>query len=93
MPHQIDLVIQGNNTISIDGHTLADGNGLVEALHSALERDPNLVLVVAPARNAHYEVIGKVLYTIHRIGFSSENLRFKKEDGAVVRFDALKRET
>lgn len=93
MDNQIKAVILDNETILIDDRELVDNEALAEALKSALQRDPDFILVIAPTRSEYYEGIGKVLYTSHRIGVPPENLRYAMENGEVVTFDELRART
>jgi hypothetical protein len=69
---------------------LVESEELAEALKSALQRDPDFILVIAPMRSDYYKGIGKVLYTSQRVGVPIENLRYMTEDGRVVTFDELR---
>jgi biopolymer transport protein ExbD len=89
MGNQIKAVITDDETISIDGRTLLDRDALVDALRSALQHDPGVILVIAPQKNEYYKGIGKVIYASQAVGFPVENLRFAMEDGDVVSFDEL----
>ena len=90
MDNQIKAVIVDDETISIDGRTLLDRDALVDALGSALQRDPGVILVIAPQKNEYYKGIGKVIYASQYVGFPVENLRYTMEDGDVVSFDELR---
>jgi len=89
MDNHIKAVIPDNETILIDDRKLVEIEELAEVLKSALQKDPNLVLVIAPMRSDYYKGIGKVLYTCQRVGVPIENLRYMTEDGRVVTLDAL----
>ena len=90
MGNQIKAVIADDETISIDGHILLDRDALVDALGSALQRDPDVILVLAPQKTEYFKGIGKVIYASRYAGFPVENLRYTMEDGAVVSFDELR---
>jgi hypothetical protein len=90
MGNQIKAVIVDDETISIDGRTLLDRDALVDALRSALQRDPAVILVIAPQKNEYYKGIGQVIYASQHVGFPVENLRYTMEDGDVVSFDELR---
>jgi len=90
MGNQIKAVIVDDETISIDGRTLLDRDALVDALGSALQRDPAVILVIAPQKNEYYKGIGQVIYASQHVGFPVENLRYTMEDGDVVSFDELR---
>ena len=93
MDNQIRAVILDNETILIDERKLVGNEALAEALKSALQRDPDFILVIAPLRSDYYKGIGKVLYTSHRVGVLLENLRYAMENGEVVTFDELRART
>ena len=90
MNNQIKAVIVDDETISIDGRTLLDRDALVDALRSALQHNPDVVLVIAPQQNEYYKGIGKVIYASQYVGFPVENLRYTMEEGEVVSFDELR---
>jgi len=93
MDNHIKAVIPDNETILIDDRKLVEIEELAEVLKSALQKDPNLVLVIAPMRSDYYKGIGKVLYASHRVGVPLENLRYAMENGEVVTFDELRART
>jgi len=93
MDNQIKAVVLDNETILIDDRKLVENEALAEALKSALQEDPNFILVIAPMRSEYYKGIGKVLYTSQRVGVPIENLRYAMENGDVVTFDALRART
>lgn len=90
MGNQITAVIVDDETIFIDGRTVLDRDALVDALGSALQRDPGVILVIAPQKNEYYKGIGKVIYASQYVGFPVENLRYTMEEGEVVSFDELR---
>jgi biopolymer transport protein ExbD len=90
MDNLIKADILGDGTVLIEGRKLVEREELAEALGSLLQRDPNFILVIAPMENAHYEAVGKVIYTSHRVGVPPENLRYMSEDGNVATFDELR---
>lgn len=90
MVNHIQAVVLDDETISIDGRTLPDRDALVDALRSALQRDPGVILVIAPQKNEYYKGIGKVIYASQYVGFPVENLRYTMEGGEVVNFDELR---
>ena len=59
-------------------------------LGSALQSDPNFILVVEPTKNEYYKGIGTVIYASQRVGMPAGNLRYMTEDGKVVTFDELR---
>jgi hypothetical protein len=90
MGNQIKAVIVDDEMISIDGRTLLDQDALVDALRSALQRDPGVILVIAPQKDEYYKGIGKVIYASRHVGLPIENLRYTMENGDVVSFDELR---
>ena len=90
MNNQITAVILDDETISIDGQVLADNAALIDALRSALQRDPDVIVVIEATTSGYYKGIGKVMYGSQRVGVPVENLRYTTEDGHVVTFDELR---
>jgi hypothetical protein len=90
MDNPVKAVILDDETVVIDGRTLVGQEDIAEALRSALQRDPDFILVIEPMENAHYKGIGKVLYTSQRIGVPLGNVRYTTENGEVVTLDALR---
>jgi hypothetical protein len=90
MTNQITAVILDDETISIDGQVLADNAALIDALRSALQRDPHVIVVIEATKSDYYRGIGKVIYGSQRVGVPVENLRYTSEDGHVVSFDELR---
>ncbi|MFC5461158.1 hypothetical protein [Massilia niabensis] len=90
MDNQLKAVILDDETILLDGRKLVEQDELADALRLALQRDPNLILVIEPAKNEYYKGTGKVIYASQRVGVPVENLRFTTEDGDVVTFDELR---
>ena len=91
MDNQIKAVIVDDETISIDGRILVEQGALVDALTSALQNNPDVVLVIEPMRHDYYKGIGKVIYASQHVGFPVANLRFTTEGGEVVTFDELQK--
>ena len=89
MNHQITAVIVDDETILLDGRKLVGGNELGEALRSALQRDPNFVLVIGSRPTDHYKAIGTLIYSSQRAGVPVENLRFTTDEGEVVSLSEL----
>ena len=90
MNNQITAVVVDDETISLDGRTLAGMDELANALGSALERDPNFILVIESTSTEHYKGIGTVIYASQRVGVPVGNLRLTMDDGEVLSFDELK---
>ena len=59
MARQMKAVVADDDTIVFDGQELVERNGLVDALKSAVESDPDLILVIEPRQPASYKGIGK----------------------------------
>jgi hypothetical protein len=89
MKNQIKAVILDNETISIDGRTLTGIDQVAEALGSALDSDPDFMLVIEPMEHANYKGIGTVIYASQRVGVPVENLRYTLENGEVLTFAEL----
>jgi hypothetical protein len=90
MAKQIKAIVEDDDTIYIDGQKLAERAGIVEALRSALESDPDLVLVIEPRQPESYKGIGKVIYASQFAGVPVDSLRITTQDGEVLSFDALR---
>lgn len=73
----------------IDGRKLVEKDEVAEALRSALQSNPNFILVIEP-KNEYYKGMGKVIYASPRVGVPVENLRYTMEGGEVVTFDELR---
>jgi len=89
MHNQIKAVILDDETLLIEGRKLVEKEDIAEAIRAVLQRDPDVVLVIAPVSISFYKGIGKVLYTSQRVGVPVENLRYMTEEGKVVTFDEL----
>jgi hypothetical protein len=90
MKRQIKAVIVDDETMLIEGRKLVGTDAVADVLRSALQSDPNFILVIAPTKNAYYKGIGTVIYASQRVGVPVENLRYTTEEGDVVRFDELR---
>ena len=90
MDNHIKAVIVDDETILFDGRQLVEQDALDDALRSALQNDPNFILVIAPTQHGYYKATGKVIYASRRAGVPVENLRFTMENGEVVTFDELR---
>jgi hypothetical protein len=91
MDHQIKAVIVDDETISIDGRTLVEQGALVDALTSAMQHNPDVVLVIEAVKHDDYRGIGKVIYASQHAGLPVANLRYTTEDGEVVTFGELQK--
>lgn len=90
MHNQITAVILADETVSINGQVLADNAALIDALTSALRRDPHVIEVIEAATSGYYRAIGKVMYGSQRVGVPLENLRYTSEHGHVLTFDEVR---
>lgn len=90
MAKQIKALIEDDDTIYIDGQALTERIGLVDALRSAVESDPELILVIAPLKQEYFKGTGKVIYASLAAGVPAENLRYTMPDGEVLTFDELR---
>ena len=90
MNSQITAAILDDETILIDGQVLADHAAMIDALRSALQRDPHVIVVIASTTSGHYRAIGNVIYGSQRAGVPAENLRYTTENGDVVTFNELR---
>lgn len=89
MDNPIKAIIMDDETVVIDGRKLVEKDEIAEALESALQSDPNFILVIEPMKNEYYRGTGKVIYASQRVGIPVENLRYTTENGEVVTFDEL----
>jgi len=90
MRTQITALILDDDTIAIDGRRLAGKNDVADAISAALQRDPDVILVIEPTKSAYYKGVGTVVYASQRVGMPVENLRYMTEDREVITFDALR---
>lgn len=90
MHSQIKALIVNDESILVDGRELAGIDEVANALKTALEQDPDLILVIEPAQDDDYKAIGTVIYASQRAGVPVENLRFTLADGDVVPLDELR---
>jgi hypothetical protein len=90
MAKELKAVVAGDDTIYVDGQELGERAELVEVLKSALESDPDLILVIAPQQPDSYKGIGKVIYASQSAGVPVGNLRIAMQDGEVLSFDELR---
>lgn len=90
MNNQIKAVIVDDETILIDGRRLVEKDEVAETLRSALQSNPNFILVIEPTKNEYYKGTGKLIYASQRVGVPVENLRYTMEGGEVVTFDELR---
>jgi biopolymer transport protein ExbD len=90
MDNPIKAVIVDDDTVVIDGCKLVKTDEIADALRSALQSDPNIILVIEPTKNEYYRGIGKVIYASQHVGMPVENLRYTNEDGEVLTFDELR---
>ena len=91
MDNQIKAVIVDDEMISIDGRTLVEQDALVDALNTALQNNPDVILVIEPKQDDYYRGIGRVIYASQRVGFPVANLRITREGGEAVTFDELQK--
>jgi biopolymer transport protein ExbD len=89
MRTQIKAVVADDDTIYLEGQKLVERNELVDALKSAVESDPDLILVIEPQQPESYKGIGKVIYASQFAGVPVGSLRFTVQDGEVVSFAEL----
>ncbi len=90
MTNQLVAIVVNDETILLNGRTLVGQDELASALKSALEDDPNSVLVIGSEPNEHYKGIGTIIYASQRVGVPVENLRWTMDNGDVLTFDELK---
>jgi Tfp pilus assembly pilus retraction ATPase PilT len=90
MNNQLSAVVVDETTISIDGRTLVGMDEVADALASALQNDPNFILLIESRPTEHYKGIGTVIYASQRAGVPVENLRWTTDDGDVMSFGELK---
>lgn len=90
MSNQIRVVILDDETISIDGRRLLERAELEDAFRSAVQEDPDVILVIEPLKNAYYKGIGRAIYASQFVGVPVENLRYTMEDGEVLTFAELR---
>jgi len=93
MTNQITAVVIDEKTILIDGRSLVGIESVSDALASALQSDPNFILLIEARPTAHYKGIGTVVYASQRVGVPVENLRWTTDDGDVVSFAELRDRT
>lgn len=84
MEKQLKAVILDDESVAIDGRTLVANDEIVAAITAALQRDPDIVVVIDPIKPGAYKAIGKVIYGSQRAGVPVANLRLTTPDGAVV---------
>jgi hypothetical protein len=89
MAKQIKAVVADDDTIYLEGLELVERGALVDALKSAVESDPDLILVIEPQQPESYKGIGKVIYASQFAGVPVGALRFAMQDGEVVSFAEL----
>jgi hypothetical protein len=90
MENQLNVLIVDDETISIAGQALVERADIVDALRTAVQGDPGVILVIEPKQNGYYKGIGKVIYASQHAGVPVENLRYTTEDGEVLTFDELR---
>ena len=90
MNNPITAVVIDEQTIELDGRTLVGMDEVADAIASALQRDPNLILLIASGPSEHYKGIGTVIYASQRVGMPVENIRWTMDDGEVVSVDELR---
>jgi MoxR-like ATPase len=90
MSNQKTAVIVDDETILFDGREQVGKEEIANALKSALESDPNFILVIGSRPTEHYKGIGTVIYASQRVGIPVENIRFTTETGQVVSLDELR---
>lgn len=91
MSKEITATVVKDETILLDGSTCIGKDEVANGLRSALESDPNFILIIRPtASSSHYKGIGTLIYASQRVGVPVENFRWQMEDGEVVTFDELK---
>jgi hypothetical protein len=90
MNNQITALVVDDETILFDGRTLTGKDEVADVLRSALERDPNFILVIRSTSTGHYKGIGTLIYTSQRVGVSVEKLRWQMDDGEIVSLDELR---
>jgi hypothetical protein len=90
MAKQIKAVVADDDTVYIDGQQLTERTSLVDALVSAMQSDPDVIVVIEPLQPESYKGIGKVIYASQYAGVPVGSLRFTMPDGEVVTFDELR---
>ena len=90
MNNQISAVVVDEMTILIGGRTLVGMDEVADALASALQNDPNFILLIESRPTEYYKGIGTVIYASQRVGVPVENIRWTTDDGDVVSFGELK---
>lgn len=81
MDKSLTAVVLDDQTVVFDGREMARTDEIAEAIESALQRDPHLILLIKGMPEKRYEGIGKVIYGSARAGFELENLRFSWKNG------------
>lgn len=89
MEKQLRVIVEDDETMSIDGRRLSGRDELVDALKSAVASDPGVVLVIAPESSDNYHGIGKVIYASQYAGVPPAQLRYTMADGTVVTPDEM----
>ena len=89
MPTQISAIVVDDTSILIGGRSLVGMDEVADALTSALQDDPNFVLLIESRPTEHYKGIGTVIYASQRAGVPVENIRWTTDDGRVVSFGEL----
>lgn len=90
MKKQITAVVVDDETILLEGRSLVGMDEVADALASALQSDPDFILLIEASPSAQYKGIGTVIYASQRVGVPVDNLRWTTDDGEVVSFGELK---
>lgn len=90
MSNRLVATVVNDETILLEGRTLVGKDEVADALKSALEDDPNFVLVIGSNPNENYKGIGTIIYASQRVGVPVENLRWTMDNGDVLTFEQLK---
>lgn len=91
MGKQMTAAVVDDETILLDGIACIGMDELAHGLRSALESDPNFILVIRPAASrGHYKAVITVTYASQRVGVPVENLRLQADNGEIITFDELK---
>jgi hypothetical protein len=90
MGKQIRAIVEDDDTVIIDGKTITQQADFAATIKTALQADPDSVLVIQPRRSDYYKGIGKLIYASQAAGMPVENLRYAVEDGDELTFAELR---
>jgi biopolymer transport protein ExbD len=76
MNDRLQVRIADDETICVDGRTLAGNAELVDAFRSALRHNPNVTLVIESVKAEHYAGVAKVIYASQRAGVPVANMHY-----------------